>query len=162
VGNTANDLELRPARESDYQAIVDMCKGSVAEVYGPIMGYEAVQPWAEGDATDKHIRRMLPNSFVALSRDKLLGVMILEDDLVDLLWVASGQRSRGVGAALLNLAEETLKRQGYPLMRLECFELNTRALSFYIRRGWQKTNRYLDEQSGIYKVLMIKEPPNLK
>jgi GNAT superfamily N-acetyltransferase len=64
---------------------------------------------------------------------RVAGVLVLEGDLLDWLFVAPDAQGTGVGGALLDLA----KRQRPAGLRLWVFASNTPALRFYERRGFR-------------------------
>lgn len=65
------------------------------------------------------------------------------------------QRS-GLGTRLLKHCERVLFRT-YPALRLESFESNEQANSFYRNNGWSKAGTYFDEGSGSRKIILIKQ-----
>lgn len=57
------------------------------------------------------------------------------------LAVLEEYRSGGIGAKLMDAAEERARKEGLPRLSLVCFERNTRALAFYRRRGFELRDR---------------------
>lgn len=61
---------------------------------------------------------------------------------IDELFVSEGARSRGAGGALLAAAESWLKRHGGVRLQLQLGAANTRARTFYQRRGYARRAPY--------------------
>lgn len=57
------------------------------------------------------------------------------------LAVRESNRCTGIGGQLMDCAEEHARLAGLPRLSLICFERNTRALSFYHRRGFKERDR---------------------
>jgi GNAT superfamily N-acetyltransferase len=125
--------------------------------YGAFLSNEQMRPWIEGGETETYVKTMLATILVAEEDGRIRGVAALKDDMVDLIWVATESRGHGVGRALLTEAERVLHQRGIEVGRLECFEPNARAITFYEGMGWSRTDTYLDETTGIKKVRMIKQ-----
>lgn len=151
-------MRIRPAEDRDIDTVVALCVSSMEATYGGFLTSEQIRPWTEGGETEKYVHAMLPTMLVAEDNERLVGVTVLKDDLVDLIWVALEHRGRGIGRALLSAAEEALTARGVKRARLECFEPNRPAIGFFERMGWSREAVYLDKTVGITKVLLIKKP----
>ncbi len=73
--------------------------------------------------------------WVALDGDRIVGVLALEDDFVDHLYVAAGSWQLGIGSELLAHAK-ALRADGLSLVTLQ---RNRRARRFYEARGFVTT-----------------------
>lgn len=71
-------------------------------------------------------------------------------------------RGRGLAAGMDDHAVRTLRRVGRSQARLSVAETNTRALHFYLRRGWRHVGPRLDQPGILYmqKALAEPEPAN--
>ena len=65
---------------------------------------------------------------------------------------------RGVGAALLALAEAGMRADGHAQARLETDTFNTQSRAFYRKHGYAEVDTYPDEEwdSGFTTVLLVK------
>lgn len=72
-------------------------------------------------------------AWVAESDGRIVGVLVLEGDDLDWLWVDPSAQGAGVGGALLEHAT-TLRPRG---LALWVFASNAPARGFYERRGWR-------------------------
>ncbi len=86
-------------------------------------------------------------------------VLIPEENamLLDNLAVAPAAHGLGLGRQLLEFAEHTAARLGYPLIRLYTHESMTENIELYSRRGYFETHR--GEEQGLRRVYMSKPLP---
>ena len=81
-----------------------------------------------------------------------------EGNFIWALHVQPDMQRRGVGAALLALAEAAMRQAGVREARLETDDFNVRSRAFYARNGYQEIDTYPDEEwdSGFTTVLLSK------
>ena len=149
-------IRIRNAKEGDFDEIVMMCTSSMKATYGHFLTDEETRPWIEGGKTEEYISEMLDHTLVAIYKEKVRGVSVLEDNLIDLIWVAIEYRGKGIGEALIEASESALKKKGVTEAKLECFEANTSSIDFYKTMGWHCEDTYKDTISGVNKVVMVK------
>jgi len=77
------------------------------------------------------------SSWLAISEEETVGVMMTRDEWVSDLWVRSVSRRTGVGGKLLAHAEREISDRGYDTIRLRVVKSNTRAVEFYQHNGWR-------------------------
>jgi ribosomal protein S18 acetylase RimI-like enzyme len=87
-----------------------------------------------GDFRDR-VPARLETTTVATSGSTLVGFVVVIDDEVEQVYVASDARGSGVAAALLDHAESVIAA-GYDRAWLAVVVGNARARRFYTRRGW--------------------------
>jgi GNAT superfamily N-acetyltransferase len=75
--------------------------------------------------------------WVAEQDGALAGILVLDGDVVDQLYVEPGLTGRGIGSALLAVA----KRERPQGMQLWAFQTNTGARRFYERHGFVEVRR---------------------
>jgi GNAT superfamily N-acetyltransferase len=82
---------------------------------------------------------------------RLVGLLVLEDDWVDQLYIDPQWTGRGIGSRLLAVA----KRQRPRGLRLWTFQSNTRAQRFYERHGFVAVDRTdgRDNEEGAPDIL---------
>ena len=82
----------------------------------------------------------------------LVGLLVLDDEWVDQLYVEPGLTGRGIGTRLIELA----KRRRPDGLRLWTFESNTGAQRFYERHDFRATDRTEDDnEEGVPDVLYV-------
>lgn len=90
----------------------------------------------------KSVRDVATNTIVARERDMLAGFAIMKyrDEEAHLLLMAvhSSRRRRGVGSALLDWLEVTVRTAGIASIRVEARDTNTAALAFYNKHGYRQ------------------------
>jgi ribosomal protein S18 acetylase RimI-like enzyme len=89
----------------------------------------------------------------------IAGFSVCRDNLIDLMMIDSSLQRNGLGTKLLAHVAESLFRKHSDLT-LESFEGNDQANSFYRKHGWLEVRRYLDEESGVKKIVFEKGAPN--
>jgi GNAT superfamily N-acetyltransferase len=75
--------------------------------------------------------------WVAEQDGALAGILVLDGEFVDQLYVEPGLTGRGIGSALLAVA----KRERPQGLRLWTFQTNTGARRFYVRHGFVEVRR---------------------
>jgi GNAT superfamily N-acetyltransferase len=131
-------MKLRLARSGDVSGIVDlMARSPLLRGYGfvPVPGRRRIQRALRYDD-----ERLL----LAVERDEVIGLAWLITTralayatYLQLLLVAEGRQSRGIGAALLARAEELAARAGSRHLILLAKTTNQRARSFYRAHGYR-------------------------
>ena len=149
---------IREATEADLAEIIQVCRESIAETYGSFIEKEKMEPWVHGDEVEKFVTANWRNILVADVEGRILGVVSITGDTIDLLWVKLGFRGRGLGAVLMEKTEARIFSENGKA-KVECFEPNTASLAFYKGRGFFPVETNFDEESGVNKVLMEKDAP---
>jgi GNAT superfamily N-acetyltransferase len=121
-------IELRRAVSADADA--------TATVY--LDSFRAALPSVRRAHSDEDVRAWI-RDFVVLAQecwvaeedDRIVGMMVLEGDLVDQMYVAPDRLGQGIGRRLLDHA-----KVGRTSLRLYTFAVNKRARRFYGRNGF--------------------------
>ncbi len=92
------------------------------------------------------IRHRYSKTWVAEENGEIIGFLVAQCVAGEALHIVTidvkeGWRRRGVGAALMNAAEEWGNRQSLKLVSLETAEDNQGAQAFYKKRGYIRLNR---------------------
>jgi GNAT superfamily N-acetyltransferase len=92
---------------------------------------------------------------VAIRENEIAGFISLweYDHFIHHLYIRDDLKGQGIGSALLDAAVSTV---GYPL-RLKCLERNTKALSFYQKKGFVAKGKGMAEL-GVYFRLEKQRP----
>ena len=86
---------------------------------------------------------------------RMLGVVALDDHVIDLLWIRADRRGLGIGSRLMERAESILATD-HDVAELECFAPNHASIAFYEARGYVAVRTYFEAASGVDKVVMTK------
>ncbi|MFL6229100.1 MAG: GNAT family N-acetyltransferase [Pyrinomonadaceae bacterium] len=154
----AAGARVRPARREDEDFILPLV-ARLAEFGPPPWRDAAVMTAAEQRVVAAALSTPKPDEaiFVAEDDDGLpLGFIHLVTSVdyfthaahghVSALVVAPAGERRGAGRALMQAGEEWARGRGYPLLTLNVFARNTRALKFYERLGYgTDTMKYVKE-----------------
>jgi GNAT superfamily N-acetyltransferase len=91
-------------------------------------------------------------------KGQLLGGLILEsywrESYVELLWVSTKARGRGLGSKLLERAEHLARRRGSRMIHLNTFSFQ--APGFYAARGYRRFGRLAGSPAGESRHYFVK------
>src|SRR5258708_39428278 len=87
-----------------------------------------------------------PLSWVAVSDEKIVGVIITNQEWVGDLWVFREYRRQGVGSRLLAQGEAEIAARGHRACRLRVVRSNAVAVQFYLGQGWQIAREFAHEK----------------
>lgn len=129
---TGVEIERRRALPSDVQRLLD----ALPDWFG-------IESSNDAYVQDSHTHP----TYVAVSENEVVGVLMLKHHTaqsaeVHLLAVAPDQHHRGIGSALLGVAELDLERDGASLLQVKTLgpsdpdEFYARTRAFYLRRGF--------------------------
>jgi putative acetyltransferase len=129
-------LEIRKANPEDCEKIYRMHSASIKELCGTHYTSEQIREWTEVLKPDRYIAAMdLFEFYVAEDEGEILGLCILDLDKAELnaLYVAPWAASKGLGKALMGVAEQLARNSRLPQLTLKA-TLN--AVDFYERVGY--------------------------
>ncbi len=148
-----NNWRLRRAEPTDASALAS-CVDAAYRHYIPRIGKPPGPMLA--DYAEEIARHQV---WVAEAEQQIIGGLVLmaETDylLLDNIAVHPDHQGRGVGRALLELAEAEALSQGYRELRLYTHETMTENIALYTRTGWVETHR--GYQAGYARVFMRKQ-----
>lgn len=134
----------------DRDAVVDLHLAVHTQLYAPpsldVAEYVAEQR-----------QRSRPGSWrnrgihVAEIAGRIVGYVEIVYDLVNALYVVQQMRGRGIGAALLDVAERELQTKGVSMARLRVASERAEIVGFYAKHGW-----LVGKEAGIDKPWDIK------
>ena len=105
---------------------------------------QASMEWFWGD------RLMMAAGWVAETDGRICGFCVRDQDTVIALYLSPEARGKGIGRALLSLAQE-----GCNVLRLKVFVANAMAQRFYGRQGFQEIARSAgDNEEGLPDIEM--------
>ena len=136
-------VEFRDATAEDVYSAKALIIEVVAEIYENIID-DVPSTITSAD--------LLANSVLAFVDQRLVGVGLTVDDVVDDIWLSVHARGTGVGSELLSVLEKQIIGRGYQTARLRVLDENTRACRFYEKHGWLAGQRYLHERLGLKMI----------
>lgn len=143
------DLHIRRAAKSDIPilaAILDL--SWLASCPGFLPG-ECVRRWIEDGRALRQAEAIQSRSLLAENcAGEPLGFMSVRGDLLEMLWVIPQAWGKGVGSALLWLAEDLIRGRGHKRGQLMAYRDNTRALAFYQAKGWRPVKEFVEIAPG--------------
>ncbi|MEU4208477.1 GNAT family N-acetyltransferase [Streptomyces sp. NPDC026206] len=140
---SARPVNAGQAREPVLRRAGAADAAEVAELW--LRSYDAALPAVRRAHTDEEVRAWFRHVVVPgletwvaeAAGGELVGVMVLDDDHLDQLYLAPSWRGRGLGDRFVALAKE--RRPGG--LDLWTFQVNTPAHRFYERHGFSSAER---------------------
>lgn len=139
-------MQIRRPTSAECSEVQAFVQTIVDEVYGNIWS-EPPLPIGLEDWSD---------SWIAMGRDGIIGVVLTRGEWVEDLWVSAGNRRKGVGNHLLAWAEKEIMNRGTHTARLRVLSLNQNAIGFYRIRGWQVSGECPHERFPVLVTEMQK------
>ena len=133
-----SDLVIRRPQASEYTSVQILIETVANETFKDIFAPNPV-PLEFKDED-------WPLAWLAVSDEKIVGVIITKQDWVDDLWVLREERRQGVGSKLLAKGEAEIAARGYTTCRLRVVRSNTVAVQFYLNQGWQLAREFAHEK----------------
>ncbi|WP_330326629.1 GNAT family N-acetyltransferase [Streptomyces pseudovenezuelae] len=129
-----SSVVIRRATTSDAAASADVYLRSFAAALPTV-----VRPRSD-DEVRAYIRDVVVPShetWVAVAEEQVVGLMVLDGDLLSQLYLDPGWRGRGIGDRFVTLAKERAPRG----LSLWTFQVNKPAHRFYERHGFVEAER---------------------
>lgn len=98
-------------------------------------------------------------AWAAVSDEKIVGVIITNQEWVSDLWVFREDRRQGVGTRLLTHGETEIAARGHQMCRLRVVRSNAVAVQFYLSHGWQIAREFAHEKYHHPMLEMAKSLP---
>ena len=100
-----------------------------------------------------------PLAWVAVSHEKIVGVIITNQERVGDLWVFREHRRQGIGSKLLAQGEAEIAARGHETSRLRVVRSNVVAVKFYLSQGWQIAREFAHEKYHHPMLELVKSLP---
>lgn len=143
------EFTVRPAAPEYAEALCALHVASIREICSPDYTPEQIDGWTLNKHPAIYANRMIKDGVrfhIAVADDELLGFVDWSGDEVYGLYVSPGAVGRGVGSALLALAEAGLAASGVEVVRLNA---TLTAIPFYAARGYRETCRGTRTMGGV-------------
>ena len=90
---------------------------------------------------------------VVIDGPDLVGMLALQSNRVDIIWVAQALHQQGIGQMLMGTAEEKVA-ENCKSIEVECPGPDIETIQFYEGRGYVRVKEYVDNISGVGKIVM--------
>ena len=142
---------LRRPQPREYEPVQALIKTVVNETFSDLFAPNPVP--LEFDDAD------WPRAWVAISDEKIVGVIITNEEWVSDLWVLREHRRQGIGRQLLAQGEAEIAARGHRTCRLRVVRSNAVAVEFYRSQGWQVAREFAHEKYHHAMLEMAKALP---
>ena len=151
-------LTIRQARPDDVAALEDILTQTYEGTWRPQMTPEKYRHFLDSGKIPHYVAERGARFLVCEAGGRVAGMVDWEKNFIWALHVHPALQRRGVGAALLALAEDGMRAAGFGEARLETDTFNTQSRAFYAKHGYAEVDTYPDEEwdSGFTTVLLVK------
>ncbi len=134
----AGELVIRRAQPSEYESVRALIETVANDTFRDLFAPNSVPLKFEDEGW--------PLAWVAVSDEKIVGVIITSQEWVSDLWVLREHRGQDVGSRLLSQGEAEIAARGHQTCRLRVVRSNAVAVQFYLSRGWQIAREFAHEK----------------
>ena len=132
-----NEVVVRRPQPSEYNSVQTLIETVANETFKDLFDPNPVPvEFADED---------WPRAWVAVVDEKIVGVIITNQEWISDLWVFREHRRQGVGSRLLAQGEAEVAARAHHRCRLRVVKSNTVAVQFYLSQGWQTAREFAHE-----------------
>ena len=147
-------MVMRRPEPREYNSVRALIETVASETFKELFTPNPV-PWEFEDED-------WPLASVAVSDEKIVGVIITNEEWVSDLWVVREHRRQGVGSKLLAHGETEIAARGHQTCRLRVVRSNAVAVQFYLSQGWHIAREFAHEKYHHAMVEMAKSLPEAR
>ncbi len=155
----APTITIRRATVTDRPAIEAILAATFEDTWRPQLSDDAASAYRSSGKTARFVAEAGADIRVAEIAGRIVGMIYWQGDFVDALHVPASHRRRGLAHALLAVAHDAMRREGFARARLETDTFNTASQAFYLAQGYRESDRYpdLEWNSGLTTILYVKD-----
>jgi GNAT superfamily N-acetyltransferase len=128
-------MYIRRAEATDEDALAGIRRSAILTLAVPAMSIQQAEHWAREVAPDRSTRAIHDHTVWVAVETAAIGWVEVDCDRLAALYVSPSSSQRGVGSALLAVAQTFIHSSGYTVVRLLASQ---NALSFYLNRGYHR------------------------
>ena len=147
-------VAIRPARKDDSETIADIWRRGWLDVHLEHVPQALVDVRTEESFSTRAAERV-PDTTVVTVEGAVAGFIMVVDDEVEQVYVASAARETGVADALIRATESQILAGGHRKAWLAVVAGNTRARAFYERAGWVDEGAFDYEAAVEYGTISV-------
>lgn len=153
--------EIRKARESDKERLVEILRGTYLGTMAAIVPPEALEAFNRNNEAARFVENCWQDFDVLCVDDEVMGMLFVVDNVVESLHIHPNKSGKGFGATLLSFGEKKIAANS-DTAELDVLSGNTNAITFYERRNWKKSHEYEGMEAGDVPAKMYRMKKNLK
>lgn len=145
-------LIIRRPEPSEYDSVCALIETTATETFRDLFAPNPVPLTFENEDWAM--------AWVAVSDEKIVGVVLTNREWVSDLWVCREHRRQGAGSKLLAQAEADIAARDHQTCRLRVVRSNAVAVQFYLRHGWRIAREFTHEKYQHAMLEMAKFVPD--
>ncbi len=149
------ELVFKKATLQHAPELKNISRRVISTNYAPFLGVAATAEFIESGMADNEIDNGIGNCTVAFCGKQAVGFAVTNKDILHIIMIDVPFQKSGYGAALLTYVEKALFSV-YGTIYLQTFEDNTAAVNFYLKSGWQVTEKQEIPEMGKAMLLFKK------
>ncbi len=149
-------IQFRKAEHDDLKIIQEIARDTINRCYRIFLGDALVDWFLSSGGSDRELELRLPNCDVLLLDSSIAGFSIYFENIIHLMMVDAFIQNNGFGSRLLAHTEGQLFDQGNQIIRVDTFEGNQQAVSFFKKNNWSVVHRIKDPENGFVRVCFQK------
>lgn len=130
-------LEIRPGRTEDLEAVSRMVAGVWREIYGRYL-----PAGLAGPGSDPHMAELIgdpgQNGWVAALGKRIVGYCSFTGNCIEQVWVDAAMRRRGIGTELTRRALDAIRDRNFAFAQMGCEDFNAGARAFLEAGHWRR------------------------
>ena len=146
-----SEVVIRRPQPSEYQSVRALIETVVNETFKDLFAPNSVPLKFEDEDW--------PWAWVAVSDEKIVGVIITNQEWLSDLWVLREHRRQSIGSKLLAQGEAEIAARGHKMCRLRVVRSNAVAVQFYFSQSWQIAREFAHEKYHHAMLEMVKSLP---
>jgi N-acetylglutamate synthase-like GNAT family acetyltransferase len=147
-------MKIRRAQKDDIESIQDVIRESIVTTHKDLYPQEDMEETLNNYTSEKLINLIEDNNyFVAEKNSKIVGCVLTEKNEMRSLYVLPASMRKGIGRRLVDIAEKTIKENGYERVWLWSSLV---AYNFYKQMGYKDVKKIPNRDGLLLHIEMEK------
>jgi ribosomal protein S18 acetylase RimI-like enzyme len=150
-------MEIDKLQKKELSKVQELAKRCIRESYIDFLSQETIEMYINSGEVDHEISKHEKDCYVLKEQNNIIAYIIFLDDFIHIMMIDPNFQRNGYGSQLLAFAEFSMLAKGFPVLKLETFMENKRAMTFYQKNNWQIIKQKREEELGVTRVFLQKK-----